>query len=212
MALSKECPDPACSGNGACIFQDISGNTVEACSSLDVYCSAVCDCNDGFGGSDCSLSPAARIARDGSRTLMCTALLTTIAIQEPSAKLLDSLASSMLLIYNPFEVESIVGTAACGDLFTAIASLAADGYLVGAAPSTVRILTAILSNFVVSISKSSRSATSTTSRSVRSLQDAATFATASVTGAVGDIINGVLQDISEGAASLLTLACLTPVL
>lgn len=46
---------------------DPSGNSLLFCSIFDYTCDAICVCNTGFGGKDCSLNAASLSSRDGVR-------------------------------------------------------------------------------------------------------------------------------------------------
>ena len=61
------CTGTICSKNGACRYTDPSGNILLACTILDTTCAASCDCDPGYGGKDCSLSPSSLAVRDKLR-------------------------------------------------------------------------------------------------------------------------------------------------
>jgi hypothetical protein len=53
-APALQCAHPTCSGHGDCVFIDISNNVLDSCTIVQTSCYAICNCNDGYGGSDCS--------------------------------------------------------------------------------------------------------------------------------------------------------------
>ena len=71
-------PGSICSQNGNCGYFDPSGNSLPACSILDVTCSALCTCYSGYGGKDCSLSSASLTARNNLRYLLHYISCTTL--------------------------------------------------------------------------------------------------------------------------------------
>ena len=152
---SKTCPGTDCSGNGACLFQDTQGSTVAVCLASDLYCTAVCACQRGYGGADCSLDPTTVAVREDARVLMCQTLLDTISISDPSSSLLNSLATSIEQVFNQYEVQSLYGVGVCYELFLSITKLARDGYLQGATSSTMTVLARVLSSFASVVSTSS---------------------------------------------------------
>ena len=53
-----------CSGNGACRYWYPSQNIIFNCTIVDVRCTPVCSCENGFGGKDCSLDATSLTAKD----------------------------------------------------------------------------------------------------------------------------------------------------
>lgn len=147
-----------CSSQGDCLYRDSSGNEIpDGCNLTDVYCSATCVCVDDFGGADCSLTRNELIIRDEQRTQMCSAILLSKSISNPSSDLLEKLISSLLVVYNPNEVLSTNGSSMCENALLAIIELAEEGYLVGTSQSTKTFLAEAVSSFVkVSTTVSSR--------------------------------------------------------
>ena len=148
-----ECPSNTtmaiCSGHGACIYTDNSGQVLkEGCNIFDTSCSAACRCSDGFGGADCSLSPAAALARDELRTTLCNTIDTIRNISDASSLLLESLVGSLLVSYVPAEVVSSVGVGACEGALLLVTKLAADGLLTGTSASTTDFLVQSTAEFV----------------------------------------------------------------
>ena len=56
-----------CSQNGACRYTDPSGNIFASCKMSDVHCTAICQCNTGYGGRACSLSTTSLNAKSSLR-------------------------------------------------------------------------------------------------------------------------------------------------
>ena len=102
-APSRTCPTNVpgspCSGHGTCLLEDLSGNVVSACTVVDTTCTAVCQCENGHGGSDCSLDAKELAARSSARTSMCAALTTVILTQDKSSHLLDVIVTALLSSY-----------------------------------------------------------------------------------------------------------------
>lgn len=59
-----------CSGNGACVYFDSSGNNLTSCSIFDYRCKASCACTNDFSGKDCTLSTVALVQRNGVRCVL----------------------------------------------------------------------------------------------------------------------------------------------
>ena len=60
-----------CSGNGACIYSDPSGNNLTSCTIFEYRCRASCACTNGFSGKECTLSSTALIKRNSVRCVLC---------------------------------------------------------------------------------------------------------------------------------------------
>lgn len=194
---SKQCPSPTCSGNGTCIFRDSAGNFIDQCLVSDSYCEALCECYSGYSGASCNLDATSAASRDNARGLLCQSLLDTIAVQDPSPTLLDSLASSISVSFNPYEVTSSSSVVACANLFAAITSLVAEGYLAGASTSTANTLMEVLSNFVNTVKLSTQSS-SDRRRLQSSSQNSIPFSGANVSSQIAQITAGVLNNMAYG--------------
>ena len=57
----KSCPAD-CSGHGLCQKLDVAFSVLEFCTESDPSCDAVCSCDDGFNGKDCSIDNTAFLA------------------------------------------------------------------------------------------------------------------------------------------------------
>jgi hypothetical protein len=99
MTCPTNVPDSPCSGHGACKLGDLSGNTVFSCTIVDTMCTATCQCQEGYGGSDCSLTPKELAQRSTARTDMCDALTKVIVTQDKSSHLLDVIVTALLSSY-----------------------------------------------------------------------------------------------------------------
>ena len=62
----------------------------ETCTASDGKCSAVCECNFGFYGSDCRFQNATMKTMLKMRERMCTALSSTIALQDPTLEVIHA--------------------------------------------------------------------------------------------------------------------------
>jgi len=63
---------------------------VEMCTSTDLKCSAVCECNFGFYGKDCSLTNSTMITMYKIRSDMCTALDKTMLLQDSTLEVVNA--------------------------------------------------------------------------------------------------------------------------
>ena len=102
-APSRTCPTNVpgspCSNLGSCKLTDLSGNVVSACTVVDTTCTAICQCQSGHGGVDCTLDPKELAARSSARTSMCAALTDVILTQDKSSHLLDVIVTALLSSY-----------------------------------------------------------------------------------------------------------------
>ena len=163
----KSCPSSVrnlpCSGHGVCAFVDIVTSHPESlCSVISTYCEAVCKCADGYGGSDCSLSPASMSARASARETICSGLLHILAYQDESPVLLQALAASLSQAFNPYEMNS--DHSVCIDLLAAVSNLAAQGLLKtgsGVEANIAASISAFISGNITSNSTGFRVSTST---------------------------------------------------
>lgn len=142
-------PGVDCSGNGICTYYDNTGLPLPYCSIKDVFCKAKCECDPGFGGSDCSLDSEQLLARDASRNTMCLALITTYQQSNPSSQLLDTLVGSLLGSFSPDECITANTKMNCATALGELTYMANQGYLKGAKPSTAQFVTQTASAFVV---------------------------------------------------------------
>ena len=193
----KQCPSSTCNGNGTCIFRSSSGIIIDQCLASDLYCEALCECYSGYSGASCNLDATSATSRDNDRGRLCQSLLDTIAVQDPSPALLDSLASSISVSFNPYEVTSSSSITSCANLFAAIISLVVDGHLSGAAPSTANALMEVLSNFANTIKLTSQPSTSGRRLQASSL-NSVTFSGENVSSYIAQITAGVLNNMAYG--------------
>lgn len=117
-APTLRCPsntDAVCTGRGTCKLADLSGNTLQSCTIVDTSCTASCQCEEGYGGIDCSFTPKELAARTAARTDMCDALTKVIVKQDKSSLLLDVIVTALLSSY-----EVSTGSCACVFIFTCI--------------------------------------------------------------------------------------------
>ena len=84
---SKTCPRD-CSGHGVCRIEvTASGNPIHECFISDTTCSAVCGCDVGFSGGDCSVTVADIEHRQNTRHAMLRILQNTSQFDDPSEDL-----------------------------------------------------------------------------------------------------------------------------
>ena len=128
-----------CSGHGTCSFVNVAGNPTttlsdtmmtgaEKTASSSSPC-VVCVCSDGYGGVDCSLTPAELTARDAMRLDMCSALVELTSSQDKSASLYDALLRSLSVVFDPYEVYSDNGRVACSYVLRYLANVLREGYV-----------------------------------------------------------------------------------
>ena len=75
----KPCPG-GCLGNGRCSFVDLLGKPVDTCWVGNASCLAVCKCNSGRFGRDCSYSASDYATQQSVRGLLCDSLLGAFQI------------------------------------------------------------------------------------------------------------------------------------
>lgn len=184
VAPDLQCPssisEAICSGNGDCNYFDFSGAAVNSvCKVTNVTCVARCSCFDGYGGADCSLSSSALTTRDTLRQSLCTGVTSVQGISDDSNLVLTSLATTLQAAYSASEVVTNSSLTTCQSALTSVVSLAVDGYLKDAPPSTAIALVTTTSNFIDSV-------LNTTSQSASVIDNA-----------VGNIATGLLRAIAN---------------
>jgi hypothetical protein len=83
------------SGNGQCTFYDVNNAVTSSCAQSNSFCRAACVCNEGFYGSDCSLDQAQLESVRTIRDALCVGLYQTLSIQDVSADVINSRATSI---------------------------------------------------------------------------------------------------------------------
>ena len=227
QTCSTNIPGQPCSGNGVCKFFDNSGNPFAgSCSILNVFCSAKCLCQAGFGGADCSLAPSALSAQSSARVTMCAALLKTTVTQDKSAQLFDSITSALLSSYEfseitsslgqvrvwrPFSSERSIGIhthisppaaplrqVACSQLLSFLGKMAHAGYLKGTKPTTQQFYAEISSQFVAASSSGGVPPSSQLyEMAVSGGTAATTAAAATIASHVSAAVNGITQGVQK---------------
>lgn len=182
------CPsisDDICSGNGFCAYTNPSGLLYSSpCLISDVFCSAQCVCFDGYGGSDCSLDPKKVKDRDQNRAILCASIIKVANLSNPSAKLIDSLVTSLYESYSPDEVTTEATQSLCYDALDVLTYLISEKFLIGTAPSTTTYLIGLTSKFVAGTNTS-------VTNSRQNIGDTIT-----------NITDGVLSTLQNGQAPL----------
>ena len=185
----KQCPSE-CSGNGACTFYDASGNALQtSCTISSIWCTAKCVCNPDFRGLDCSLSSEQLKEISSTRASVCNAIISVINKSNPSAQLLDTVASSLFSIYNPHEIYSAEDSSICFEALTLISQLSQQGYLVGSSASTISILSQTFSNFFIG-----ESAPSLGRRRTQSSGDGSS----DIGAVIGNFTSGITSTLANG--------------
>jgi hypothetical protein len=89
--ISKTCPN-SCSGSGQCVYRSSTGQLTAACSVTNPYCSAQCDCLDGYYGKDCSIAESKLSILMAFRENLCKGLYDSLSLQDVSSDVLNSRA------------------------------------------------------------------------------------------------------------------------
>jgi hypothetical protein len=88
---SKVCPG-SCSSQGACVFRDLNnGASLQDCSTGDPQCEAVCQCNEGYFGESCDISPPnwgalRHFTSQAISALYSTSLIEVMSLQSVSVR------------------------------------------------------------------------------------------------------------------------------
>ena len=192
QSCQTDSPDKICSGYGACLLHDASGNIVQNCTILQSFCSASCVCGGGYGGVDCSLSPTALDDRSVARTGMCSALLHVISVSNRSPQLFDTVATALLSAYDSYQISTAAGKLQCSSVVRFLGTMAAKGYLKGTLPSTSSVYTEVSSEFVgTGVSSLFAAANGTTT-------GAALRFRSDVTHAVSGVTMGTMKTMVQG--------------
>ena len=145
-----------CSGHGVCSFVDVAGNPITTLSGMSLVGTsgtktppcAVCDCSDGYGGADCSLSPAELTMRDAARRDMCSALVELTSSQDRSASLFDALLRSLSIAFDPYEVRSDDGRVACSYVLRFLTNVLREGLVPPPSAARDLLFAQVVSSFL----------------------------------------------------------------
>ena len=148
----KKCPTEdiglTCSGHGSCNYTDIGDNSISICVETDVNCKAKCECLDGYGGKYCSYDPSTLQKRANLRITLCGALLNATLMSDPSPTLLVSLADSLKMSYDPFEVQDGQGKVTCSQALAKLSEFLVGGYLETIDTASILSISQTISLFV----------------------------------------------------------------
>lgn len=189
-----------CSGHGKCKYLTHNGEDYPNgnCTIDNAYCNAICQCEDGYGGIDCSLDRQQAVQRDKDRSSMCTSVTYVYNTSNPSVSLLDALTNSLQAAYDPYEIFQETSVDICQKSLTSLSHLSRKGYLKStknedqAASSTIYSLIHMASKFVHSSFNQTKLPSS--SDSPFSDRNYNSF----ITDTVSSIIDGVVQSTSNG--------------
>ena len=191
-----ECPTVTtseCSGHGQCTYNNGNGRGYgRTCLITDTDCVAQCSCDDGFGGTSCSLSADDLIGRDRTRGALCRAVVSISNGNEMSAFLLDSLISALNGAFMPGEVTSADAKVVCYNAMTILGQFSADGYL---SVASQNLVVEVTSKYVLDAALSTRG---NGNGNNRMLQDAITNNSAVVDAVVSNIALGILNTMADG--------------
>ena len=155
VAPPKTCPSDTsaeCSGHGSCVHTSPSGRQVDhVCSVLESECHARCVCEEGYGGRACGMTTARMISQDGIRAALCDAVVTVGNNSDPSVELLGSLFGYLDAAFDPDEVFTAEGKAACEDAMLFVGGLVKDNadLLAGMETAEIDVLVQTASKFVI---------------------------------------------------------------
>jgi hypothetical protein len=83
-----------CSDHGLCIMRNkYTGDVVTACTIGDMFCSAECQCNDGYHGSDCQLSDTELSLRATARTMLIETFVNLTTMEDITTETVASWVS-----------------------------------------------------------------------------------------------------------------------
>ena len=143
-------PELECSGRGICKYVDGYGISMdrEDCTTENSFCTAVCACDDGYGGVSCSLNASQVAAREVVRIDLCNSLVNASRFQDESADMLQSLIGPLSLAFDPsdFGVNS-TGFESCADVLKIIMGLAGEGFIGQLEAQYSEYTAAIISSF-----------------------------------------------------------------
>jgi hypothetical protein len=113
----KTCPN-SCTGNdgtseGRCLFYDFNNAVTDSCPQSNPFCRAVCECNAGYYGSDCSLTKAELTVRQEIRDSLCSALYNTMNTQDVTADVVMSRALTVSHILQDVTQLTDAGIVSC---------------------------------------------------------------------------------------------------
>jgi hypothetical protein len=143
---------------------------MKLCTIFQTSCYAVCVCDDGFGGSDCSLTEQQLLDVDSSRAVMCDSLLAVLKASDKSYQLLDAVVGAIKASFSPTEVISSLSIESCALVLFFLCDMTSEGFIVGTQDSTVLSLLETVSAFTFT-ADSNTSFYSIASRAYSSLEE-----------------------------------------
>ena len=162
ISPTKSCPigrtsGEVCSGigQGLCTFVNYQGEplTEEKCTVDNTFCQAMCSCQFGYVGSDCSISVGddTRVPRDILRRDVCSNLYEFSTLLDPTPSNLETYADYIADILYMDEVITVVTLDKCGQALGGLGKLLNTSSLLSKSPSSTgqRIID-MLSNLVES--------------------------------------------------------------
>lgn len=174
-----------CSGNGYCTYVNGNQETVDmnTCRVDNDFCSAVCACDKGFGGSYCQYTFEELQMRDLARTQLCESLLDVNALQDASSESLEALIGLLVLSFEPSEMLfNSTGFKVCSSVMLLMMELVEDGYLDSLGTSYRELTATGISTFAMSLNMSN-------------VND-------DVTSAVNSLVSGLQADMVAGQSNV----------
>ena len=162
VSPTKTCPlgkssGEVCSGRGqgVCTYVSYQGEplTKEKCTVDNPFCQAVCSCQFGFVGSDCSIArdDDTRVPRDMLRRDVCSSLHNFSNLLDASASNLETYADFIADVFFINEVATATTMDVCGVALNALGDLLnTSSLLSNSPPSTAQRIVDTLSNVVES--------------------------------------------------------------
>lgn len=113
---SKQCSSPSCSAHGRCAFKSSNtGLAATTCSVLSSGCTALCICDFGYAGEDCSLTTAEIASQQAMRSQLMTSLSSVMARTDGDASTLANAASSLYsIVRNQYDLTALLASQVAG--------------------------------------------------------------------------------------------------
>ena len=108
----KECANK-CSGHGTCVTTDYEGMPIDSCQSANFYCHVQCQCEPGFGGSDCSVDSSTLSNSIAVRESICNNVFRTLRMQDFTSDVLVARANVVIGLLQELNQVNSVALANC---------------------------------------------------------------------------------------------------
>ena len=113
----KMCAEPTCSGHGSCFFELARTHVpISNCLMGDVECTAVCQCDSGFGGSYCGSANEDMMARREARDVMVSSLFDLTETENPTSEAIASWSAGLSAVAQQADEMSSASVALVGSI------------------------------------------------------------------------------------------------